>query len=83
MGGGAVVAAGISGGGVCTATGGVAVVSGAVVEGGGVSIADDEGAELTGAEACTCFGPHPLASTGSPHASNAARVRASILRLGI
>ena len=51
IGGGAVEEAGISGGGVCEATGGRAVVSGATVEGGGVSIVAAAGAELTGAAA--------------------------------
>ncbi len=58
-------------------------MSGAVVEGGGVSIAAVAGAELTGAAACTFLGPHPASESENPHASNAASARASMLRLGI
>lgn len=83
IGGGVAVAVGISGGGVADATGGIAVVSGAVVEGGGVAIAEAAGAEVTGAAACTFFCAHPVVSNEIPHASNAASARASILRLGI
>ena len=83
IGGGVVEAVGISGGGVVDATGGIADVSGAVVEGGGVAIAVEAGAESTGAAACTFFCAHPVARSEIPHASNAASARASILRLGI
>jgi hypothetical protein len=59
------------------------VVSGAVVEGGGVSIAAGAGGALTGAAAWTFFSPHPMQMSEIALASNARRARALGLRLGI
>jgi hypothetical protein len=59
------------------------VVSGAVVEGGGVSTAVFAGGAVTGAAAWTFFSPHPMQRSEIPLASNARRVRALVLRLGI
>ena len=79
--GGVVVATGLGGAGTFS-SGGVAVVSGAIVVNGFESAGAGAGAAATGAAAFTFFSEHPMVARARPHRHNKVRDRFVISGLG-